>query len=273
MSKIIVDEKLCTRCNICSSVCIMSIIQKADQNSLPQIEPAKEQQCFRCGHCEAFCPTEALTLDFLPAEKISLTPNDAMLDAKQLALYLKKRRTIRSFTNKPVEKELIKEVLESCRYAASGGNGQPVRWLVILDSAEIKKISALTIDWMRSIQNTGHPLAAYVAGVIQVWENGTDMICYNAPHLLIAHLPDNPPSTDNTDAIIAMTHFDIAAPAYGLGSCWAGFVTLAAAEFQPLQELVALPKGRRFAYGMLFGYPKLKPVAIPRRNTLKITWR
>lgn len=273
MPKIIVDDKLCTRCNICGNVCVMSIIEKANDENLPQVLTSNEDNCMKCGHCEAFCPQKALTLDFLTEEKISISPHDGHLDAKQLALYLKKRRSVRNYTGKPVPKELITQILETARYAASGGNAQPIQWLVVLDSNQVKRISSLTVDWMRSIQNTDHPLSAYVSGIISLYDNDKDMICYNAPHLLFAHLPTDNPFTDNTDAIIAMTHFDIAAPAFGIGTCWAGFVTLAAAEFKPLQEAMALPSNRKLAYAMLFGYSVLESNSIPRRNPLEIIWR
>jgi nitroreductase len=30
----------------------------------------------------------------------------------------------------------------------------------------------------------------------------------------------------STDAIIALTHVDVAAPSFGIGTCWAGFVAM-----------------------------------------------
>ncbi len=101
---------------------------------------------------------------------------------------------------------------------------------------------------------------------------GIDPICWNAPHLLIAHIPENS-LTAPTDAIIALTHFDIAAPAFGLGTCWEGFLAAAARSWKPMQEEIALPTGRVAAYAMLFGYPQYEIYRIPRRNPVKITWQ
>lgn len=75
------------------------------------------------------------------------------------------------------------------------------------------------------------------------------------------------------DAIIALTHFDIAAPAFGVGTCWAGFLAAAAMNYEPLQKELGLPKGRRFAYAMMFGYPKYKPYGIPRKKPLEVIWK
>ena len=65
------------------------------------------------------------------------------------------------------------------------------------------------------------------------------------------------------DAIIALTHFDLAAPAFGIGTCWAGFVALAASSYEPLQKELGLPAGRKCAYAMMFGYPKYKVYGLP----------
>ncbi len=40
------------------------------------------------------------------------------------------------------------------------------------------------------------------------------------------------------EAVIAMTHIDIAAPAFCIGTCWAGFVIMAMEDYGPLKQLV-----------------------------------
>jgi nitroreductase/Pyruvate/2-oxoacid:ferredoxin oxidoreductase delta subunit len=272
MPQIIIDKKTCTKCNICSTVCVRRIIEKSTDSCYPAIPDEKVDYCIRCGHCESFCPQKALTVDFLPEEKITITPLDTIIDRQNLAFYLKSRRSVRHYVLKTLDKELIAKVIDVARYGASGGNGQPVKWIVIYEPSEVKCIARLTIDWMRTIQNTSHPLAPYVSGLITAWDNGTDLICYNAPHLLIAHVPVDP--IDNpTEAIIALTHFDIAAPAFGIGTCWAGFIKMALDKYMPLKDLLSIPEGRKAACPMLFGYSKYKITAIPRRNPVDITWR
>ena len=69
MATILVDQDLCTRCGICSVVCPMSIVDPADENTLPKVQDAKAGLCIRCGHCEVSCPSQALLLNYLPDEK------------------------------------------------------------------------------------------------------------------------------------------------------------------------------------------------------------
>jgi len=86
------------------------------------------------------------------------------------------------------------------------------------------------------------PMGTALHPLVTSWERGVDAICWNAPHLLVAHIPVSRVTvpTGPTDGIIALTHFDIVAPAFGIGTCWAGFLT-AAASWKPLQEVLALP--------------------------------
>ena len=115
-------------------------------------------------------------------------------------------------------------------------------------------------------------MSGYIPTLLAAWEAGNDPVCRGAPHLVIAHIPEGNPLA-SVDALIALTHFDISAPAFGIGTCWAGFLSMAAAAYEPLQKVLALPAGRRYAYSLMFGYPQYKVYGIPRRNPLQVTWR
>jgi len=267
-----VDQDLCTRCGICSFVCPMAIVDPADENTLPKVVDAKAGMCIQCGHCEVSCPSQALLLNVRPDERALLLTGTGNLSPDDLGIYLKKRRSVRHFTKDPVPKEKIMQVLDIARYAASGGNGQPVQWIVVHDPKKVKKIAGLTVEWMKTLVNSAHPMSGYVPMLIGAWESGNDVICRGAPHLLFAHIPEGNP-INSVDAIIALTHFDISAPTYGIGTCWAGFVAAASREYTPLKDVLALPEGRCVAYAMMFGHPKYKNYGIPRRKPLGVTWQ
>ncbi len=272
MPQIIIDKELCSKCNTCATVCVTGIISHATDSSYPKISEEFFDYCIKCGHCESFCAQKALTLDFLLNEKSDLDARDVHIEFEQMMLYIKKRRSVRHFTSKKVDKEIIAKLIDVARYAASGGNSQLVKWLVIYETSTVNQIARLTIDWMRTIQNTSHPLADYVPGIIETFDSGNDNICHNAPHLLLAHVPIVP-IDDPTEAIIAMTHIDIAAPAFGIGTCWAGFVKMALDDYQPLKDVLSIPEGRKAACPMLFGFSAYPIISIPRRNPVDITWK
>ena len=272
MPTLLVNPDRCTRCGRCSVVCPMSIVSPASPNALPAVADDVAHRCIRCGHCEAFCPTQALLLNFHPEEKTPLPEGAGILPPDAHALYLKKRRTIRRFSKAPLPKETILALLDVARYAASGSNGQPVQWLVVHDPNKVRNVAAATVEWMRAIPPE-HPMGSYIPKILAGWDKGFDVICRGAPHLLVAHIPVANPIAP-VDAVIALTLVDVAAPAWGIGTCWAGFVAMAAAAAHPpLLHALDLPEGRKFAYAMMLGLPKYKIAAIPRRNPLAVSWQ
>lgn len=272
MTTILVDQDLCTRCGICSVVCTSRIVDPADETTLPKVPDAKAARCLRCGHCEVFCPSQALILNDRPDEKVRLPIGAGTIAPEDIGYYLRKRRSVRHFTKDPVPKEKILEILDIARYAASGGNMQQVEWTIVLDKKRVQTIAGMTVEWMKTLLNSNHPMSGYVPGLIGAWENGNDVICRGAPHLVFAHVPEGNPIA-SVDAIIALTHFDIVAPAHGIGVCWAGFVAAAAREYPPLKQYIGLPAGRTSAYAMMFGNPQYGIYGIPRRKPLNVTWQ
>ncbi|MGB5099376.1 MAG: nitroreductase family protein [Methanothrix sp.] len=272
MTTILVDKDLCTRCGICSTVCIAGIIEPADEKTPPKVNGTKANMCLGCGQCEAYCPSQALILNDRPDERVLLPAGVGNIAPDDLGYYLRKRRSVRHYTKDPVPREKILELLDIARYAASAGNGQPVEWIVIHDPEEVKKIAALTIKWMRTLAGSNHPLSGYIPVLLEAWEHGRDVICRGSPHLLVATIPEGDPVAQ-TDAIIALTHFDLAAPAHRIGTCWAGFVAMAASSYEPLQKELGIPAGRRSAYAMMFGHPQYEIYGIPRRKPLVVAWQ
>lgn len=267
-----IDDNICTGCGICSAVCPMNIFNPAEGSS-KQVPPEERTgMCISCGHCEAFCPTGALIRDQPGGVTRKKSWDGEDITQDKLSAYLISRRSIRKFKPGSVPRETIETILDVARYAASGCNGQPVEWLVIHDPEETRKIAGLTIDWMRTLVNTDHPMGGFVHGLIDAWENGSDPICLGAPHLLIPHIPEGNP-TAPIDAIIALTHFDISAPVFQIGTCWAGFVMAAAQSYAPLVKALDLPEGRTPAYAMMFGFPRYSPSYVPGRKPLQVSWK
>jgi nitroreductase/NAD-dependent dihydropyrimidine dehydrogenase PreA subunit len=272
MATILVNQDLCTRCGICSVVCPVSIIDPADENSLPRVQDSRAGMCIRCGHCEVSCPSQAILLNYLPDEKAGLPAGAGTINPEDLRVYLKRRRSVRHFTKEPVPRDKITGILDIARYAASGGNGQPLGWLIVQDPKEVHLLAGLTVEWMKTLQGSSHPMSGYIPSLVAAWEAGSDPVCRGAPHLVIAHIPESNPVAA-VDALIALTHFDIAAPSFGVGTCWAGFLSMAAATYEPLQEALALPPGRNYAYALMFGHPQYKTYGLPRRNPVQVEWR
>ena len=152
--------------------------------------------------------------------------------------------------------------------AATGSNRQPVQWLVVHDSDEVHKLAGQVIDWMRHLASE-NPSGGSWSRIVATWDAGVDYICRGAPHLIIAHAPKG---SSTTDCAIALTYLELAAPAFGLGTCWGGFLNAAANAWPSVQETLSLPEGN-ISYGvMMVGYPKYEYHRLPLRNEAEIIW-
>lgn len=273
MPQLIVNDTSCTRCGLCATACPVNVI-RLPEGEFPRYADGGAERCIACGHCEAVCPTEAVTVDDPRLDPKVYPSAAATISPELLGAFLRMRRSIRRYSEEPVDRGVIEQMLDIVRYAPTGANSQPVAWLVIHDTAELRRLTALVVDWMRAMAERDTPLHSYFnfAGMIKAWEKGHDPICRNAPHLVIAHARENAP-TARTDAVIALSHLEIVAPTFGVGACWAGFFQFATDSWEPLRQALALPEGRVPVYAMMFGYPSFPYQRPPKRNPVSVDWR
>ncbi|MCK4669208.1 4Fe-4S binding protein, partial [Candidatus Bathyarchaeota archaeon] len=66
IDKPIIDESLCTGCNVCVPICPFGAISK-NEIGVAQID---EELCKGCGICAAHCPENAITMERLTNEQI-----------------------------------------------------------------------------------------------------------------------------------------------------------------------------------------------------------
>lgn len=123
MSTIQVNQDLCTRCGICSTVCAMGVISPASEDTLPKIREANAAICIGCGHCEAYCPSQALLLNDHPEEKVRPAAEAGNVAPNDMGYYLRKRRCVRHYMKEPVPKNMILELLDITRYARQQETG------------------------------------------------------------------------------------------------------------------------------------------------------
>jgi len=107
---------------------------------------------------------------------------------------LKKRRSVRTFIDKPVEKEKIDQLMESLRYLPSSRSIFPTEFIIVNDKGLLKKLADCRDHGASILENA--PLAIVVLGNTQksdVWVE---------------------------DASIASTFLLLTAVELGLGACW-----------------------------------------------------
>ena len=241
----------------------MQIIE-TDTDGFPKGRRAAEQFCIKCGHCVSVCPCDALELTALP--KTDFVPVDETLHVTPQAAvqFMKSRRSIRLYEPRPVPRETLLKVLDVARCAPTGTNRQPIQWIVFEQREQIVKLASLVAEPLRAIP--------YFKRMADEWDAGNDLIFRGAPHLVIA-LGLTAPYDPIVDGTIALSHLDLAAHAYGLGTCWAGVLSFAVAMDTKVQESLDIPEGYKYCGAMMLGYPQHEYPLIPPRNPLNIIWR
>ncbi len=273
MSHFIVDEKKCRRDGICVAVCPVGILTRGE-DAPPEAIPGFAQLCICCGHCVAACPYGACSLDTMPAEECPPVQPEWRLSPEEVEHFLRSRRSVRVFKDVAVGEGRLARLIRTARYAPSGRNSQPVRWLVISGREPVRALAGHVIDWMRSIcaarPEVGRALA--LDRLVDAWDAGGDMICRAAPHLIVAHAPKDDVTAPSA-CTLALAYLELAAPSHGLGACWAGYLHRAALHWPPLQQALALPAGDVFNGALLVGEPRYRYHRLPARREPAITWR
>lgn len=164
------------------------------------------------------------------------------------------RRSVRRFSEKPVEKEKIVRCLEAARLAPSADNGQPWRF-VVFDDPEKKQALANAV-FKGVFAASSHFARAPVLVALLLKES-----------LIINRLGGGTAGVpfQFIDIGIAGEHFVLAATEQGLGTCWVGWFNSRA-----LLRHLGLGRGYRAVALIAVGYPKddLKP-RTPKRKPLE----
>jgi nitroreductase/NAD-dependent dihydropyrimidine dehydrogenase PreA subunit len=269
-----IDKEKCKQEGICVSACAPRVIEMG-QDGFPKSTEEAAEFCINCGHCMSACPHEALSLKTMSLENCAAIDGALIATRDQLEQWIRMRRSIRVFKEDPVPREVLEKLILAARYAPTGGNLQPVVWQVFENAADVRKIAGLVIDhWQELVDDraeTAFPIER-MERWIRFWKQGYDPVFRHAPHLIINHGPWELPFADYA-CIIAMTHLDLLAPAFGLGTCWCGYLMGSANDYQPLVDELNLPDGHKVYGAMFAGYPDLNYQRLPARNEPFIFWR
>ncbi len=267
---ITVDAARCRRDGVCVTTCPIGLITMTDAG--PAVAPADAAFCAECGHCVAICPTGALA--HRSAAAGTPLPPDWRSRPESVAALLQGRRSIRVYRQKPVDRDTLARVIDLTRFAPSGVNRQPVRWLILYEREQVRRVAAAAIDWMRSPAGARSPLAERfgLGRLVAGWDAGRDPVCRGAPHLVVAYAAQQEPTAPGA-CLIALSHLEIAALPFGLGTCWAGYVMMATAQSPAVAAVLDLPAGHVLHGAMMIGYPRFDYQRVPARRPADIRWR
>ena len=274
MAFLTIDETRCKQDGICAAECPRRIITQKDDTSFPQIAQADEANCMARGHCVAVCPHAALSVAGVDIEDCPEIKKDLALSWDQAEQFLRSRRSIRLFKDKPIDRETLEQLIETARYAPTASNAQNLHWTVIQGRDKLESLSRETINWMERVieAQPDSPAADYFRPVVARWASGNDGILRTARTLIV---PSAPKENANglVDLSIALAYLELAALPLGVGTCWAGLLRGRTPGCPASAWIMGLPEGHTWFYPMMIGYPKFKYYRLPERKPPVIHWK
>lgn len=149
------------------------------------------------------------------------------------------RQSVRKYTDKTVEKEKIKKLIEAVHFAPSACNSQPWK-LIIVDDLKLKnEVAKATFN--KAISFNKFVIQAPVIAVLIIEK--AKLIAQIGGSIKNQEYPQY-------DIGIAAAHFCLQAAELGLGTCMIGWF-----DEKKIQQLLNIPKKRKVGVLITLGYP------------------
>ncbi|MFX1364465.1 MAG: nitroreductase family protein [Promethearchaeota archaeon] len=166
-----------------------------------------------------------------------------MIDPEIFLRFLKSRRSIRSFQDKPVKENELNMILEAGRWSPSASNRQPWEFIIIRNKETLEKLSKMSFygKFMKGV-----PLVIAIVGKTKT-----------SPKWYII------------DTSLVTMNMMLMAWALGIGTCWIG-----AMNREKAKEIIGLGENDYLLTVLPFGYIEGKIPDPTSRKSLKniIRW-
>jgi nitroreductase len=151
---------------------------------------------------------------------------------------VRNRQSVRRYSPKPIENELVLKCLEAGRLAPSASNSQPWHFIIINEPELLNKVAEATTNKGLPINNFAKQAPVLIVIVIE-----------RPP--FITRMAGNIKNKDFewTDLGIAAEHFCLQATELGLGTCMIGWF-----DEKKIIELLSVPKNKRVGLVITLGY-------------------
>jgi len=262
---ITIDSGLCTGCSNCINICPVKVIELNDKTRAQTVRPAF---CVRCAHCMSVCPSNAISADFTDSVLGKSTKNIDMPTAIQVENFMLTRRSIRAYSKKDVDREIIEKILKIAAQAPTTSNVQNVKFIVV-ERDKSEQLETLAHNFYAGLKEDRIGIITREAGF---------KVLLGAP-VTIALYADKSEDGDMSlplwNCLIEAQNLLLAAHGMGLGGCYNGLLLYAYREDSKLQEFFNMPVDMKIYMFVELGYPetKIKYRNIIDRKKPDIIWR
>lgn len=279
-AQVVIHPEICTGCGLCVSVC--KAFKLTIENNKAVTSNATTFGCIGCGHCMAICPTGAIEVfgrELSPQDVFELSGKAEIADFDQLLTLLQNRRSIREFSDRKIDPEVIEKILTAAKTAPMGLPPSDVNVLIINGKEKTRAFATDFSNYLKGLKFMSSPF--FLALMRPFWgkandevfkgfikplfkaytddmDDGNNFINYDAPLLMYFY---GTPYADPADPIVAATYAMIAGESLGLGTCMLEAVHpfiqngRKARRFREKHNIKSKSKEGLF---VAFGYPAVK---------------
>jgi len=273
----IIDSEKCTGCGLCVEVCPYETLSMVDGKACVTGEIS-----INCGHCVAACPVSAVRVTTLePLQFLSFGMEDDWIkhgrdDIGHLVQLMASRRSCRNFTDKPVSRKILEDMVTIGTTAPTGSNSQEWIFTILPDRNQIKIFGEHIVTFLKKLNRMAQiaPLrkALHLFGkdeleryhkryyrrieeLIRNWEtHKKDMLFWDAQALILVGATEAA-TCPQEDAMLATQNILLATHAMGLGTCLIGFAVLALTRDQSIGKSLGMAHGESIYSVIAVGWP------------------
>ncbi len=278
-NKIEIDIDLCTGCGLCVTVCPTGTISLIEGKAT-----VSGEESISCGHCEAVCPLKAIRVKVIDeemsqyktftAEKDWLPPGK--FNTSLLVRLMASRRSCRHFTDQPVERAVLEDLVKIGITAPSGTNSQSWTFTILPTRKAVTAFAESVAYFFGRLNKTAEKtllrlllkltgkgeLDAYYHGyyrkvkeALEEWYgSGKDRLFHGSTAVMIIGSKPGA-SCPAEDALLATQNILLAAHSMGLGSCLIGFAVTAMKKDPSIQKSLGIPAEEEIHAVIALGYP------------------
>ncbi|MCK4393716.1 nitroreductase family protein [Candidatus Bipolaricaulota bacterium] len=159
---------------------------------------------------------------------------------------VKKRRSVRSYKDEEVPREILMKLLEAGQWAPTPSNVQSWRFIVVQEPKQLRTLKTLS---------PGFPVEATAAIALCSDQGDTQSFGKSFQRILVAE-----------EAAMAVQNMLLVSCSLGLGSC-----VVASFSQTGIKELLQLPAYIHPILLVALGFPRKQPVAPQRKQLSRIT--
>ncbi len=228
----------------------------------------------------AACPSRSVQVSGFNYNEFGPIPK-TLLDPECLEGFLRSRRSIRHYKDRPISKKMIDRIIEIASCAPMGIPPSNVEVLVICEKSKIRNIVVPTLidqyeklclqvsnpiskffikrqvgkEMMSVLESHVIPIARRAVEIFR--KDKTDTILYDCPAIMLFHA-NRWGISYQENCLIAMVYARLAAEALGLGSCINGMAPPIFDRHQGLRQRFGINPENKVVCGFTLGYPKYK---------------